>query len=124
MILILSRLYFTAANSAQNVYTYDRRVGNLQPGSQVILHEQGKLTLKERSCIMFRAGEDIHAQLAPEEFSITLNLTGPTRVQTSPLWFDVRSGTIIKPVDHTAAALELLERSRFYFQQNNEWNTD
>jgi hypothetical protein len=96
---------------ASQVYQYDNTLISGYPGEPVAIEPQGKLAVEPGTVHFYRAGKDIHTQLAPPSLAVTLNVIGPKRVSRSPWWFDVDQGKIVDWVDHTENAQTLLIRA-------------
>ncbi|MEH2539193.1 hypothetical protein V1287_003127 [Bradyrhizobium sp. AZCC 1699] len=93
------------------VYQYDNQNIRGTPGEMVAIRRQGRIALENGTVVFFRAGHDIHSQLPPDQFCVTLNVLGPHKVDKSPWWFDTERGRIVDWVDHTANAKALLNRA-------------
>ncbi|WP_437935699.1 hypothetical protein [Sorangium sp. So ce341] len=94
-----------------DIYEYDpeRTVGF--EGEQVDIQFLERTRLTNGKVMFYRANRDIHTQLPPDDFSISINLlvADPEAVQsTKQYWFDVERGVI-------SSSVERLDYSPFVF---------
>jgi hypothetical protein len=86
-----------------DLYEYDRRSIVGIPGERVELIARGREQLYEGRVMHYRASRDIHTQLAPESFSVSLNLmvSGDHVSHTDQFYFDIEAGTVRGYVEQT-----------------------
>lgn len=83
------------------IYDYNSVIG--ESGEDVLIKKCDFKKLKPNQTYLFRAGKEIHKQLPPDEFSISLNLIvrkrGPERFMDQYA-FDIDQKKIIKPLEN------------------------
>lgn len=84
-------------------YDYDVDAVTGVPGEQAGLRFVERARLDSGKLMLYRARRDIHVQLPPDQFSVSLNILGYDRAQ--PWWdqyrFDVAAGTIAQGLTTT-----------------------
>lgn len=88
-----------------DLWEYDREGVIGLPGEPVDLVSRGRATLATGSVMFYRALRDVHAQLPPKAFSISLNLMGSSRALSlkDQFYFDVERKCIRAPVESGVA---------------------
>jgi hypothetical protein len=100
-----------------DLYEYDRASVVGLPGESVDLVSHGRERLGLGSVMFYRAMRDVHAQLPPEAFSISINLMGGSRALSleEQYFFDVEKRAIQRPVEMGVANRVFLCEAARYF---------
>lgn len=70
---------YYGAGYSTDIYEYDSKFVKGEVGEPVEIRYLESTNLPENKLMIYRAGEDIHVQRLPSEFSISLNLLAPAR---------------------------------------------
>ncbi|MFM9829807.1 MAG: transposase [Sphingomonas sp.] len=84
-------------------YEYDANTVDVVPGELAGLRFVERARLDPGKLMLYRTGVDVHAQLPPDSFSVTLNILGYDLAQPwrDQLRFDLGSGTIAQGLTTT-----------------------
>ncbi|WP_437289525.1 transposase [Sorangium sp. So ce406] len=98
-----------------DLYEYDRSSVLGMPGERVELVSRGKATLEPGKVMFYRACRDVHAQLPPAAFSISLNLMIESRKNAllDQYIFDPEQGVIRGTVQTGTSRSFLFELPRY-----------
>jgi hypothetical protein len=100
-----------------DLYEYDRSSVIGLPGEPVDLVSRGRATLATGTVMFYRAIRDVHAQLPPKAFSISINLMGSSKALSikDQYYFDVERSCIRAPVESGVANRVFLCEAARYF---------
>lgn len=79
-----------------DIYEYDRTRISGNIGESVPLRFLETTSLPEQKLMIYRAGQDLHVQKLPQQFSISINILCPARVGYDQFVFDVHQQTVSK----------------------------
>lgn len=100
-----------------DLWEYDRTSVIGLPGEPVELVSRGRATLARGTVMFYRAIRDVHAQLPPKAFSMSLNLMGSSKTLSvkDQFYFDVERSCIRAPVESGVANRVFLCEAARYF---------
>ncbi|MFC3655897.1 transposase [Xanthomonas hyacinthi] len=87
-------------------YEYDHSKVQGYVGEKVELRPIGRIGIPQGHMLLYRRSLDVHSQLYPDSFSITLNLVHTDQVEISQInqyYFDVKNSTIGAIINRNAA---------------------
>ncbi len=87
-------------------FEYDYASTSGVPGEKVDLRFTGRSQLKEGNILLYRAFTDVHQQLAPEEFSVSINIMEHSlrSVTMDQYEFEPGTGTISQIINRSSAS--------------------